>query len=160
VQDFGLDRKQIGLDGDDPTQPPQQGCQAQHEFAFDRRLGIVVRDDRGLLLVVRSALALGSNQRIGMRTYPVAPTHAMKVVHTHQDAAAQWLREKRDVADCCRAGEHSQRPVLVAFAGSPAVLPASDARPRRRGAFALNLESVDTGRQFDSFALDSASRAG
>jgi hypothetical protein len=41
AQDFGLDRKQISLDGDDPTQPPQQGCEAQHEFVFDRRLGVV-----------------------------------------------------------------------------------------------------------------------
>jgi hypothetical protein len=40
--------------------------------------------------VVAMALALGSNH---MRTHPDAPTHAMKVVHTHQDAAAQWLRE-------------------------------------------------------------------
>ena len=49
--------------------------------------------------VVAMALALGSNQGTGMRTHPVAPTHAMKVVHTHQDAAAQWLREKRDLAE-------------------------------------------------------------
>jgi hypothetical protein len=49
--------------------------------------------------VVAMALALGSNQGTGLRTHPVAPTHAMKVVHTHQDAAAQWLREKRDVAE-------------------------------------------------------------
>ena len=49
--------------------------------------------------VVAMALALGSNQGTGMRTHPVAPTHAMKVVHTHQEAAAQWLREKRDLAE-------------------------------------------------------------
>ena len=39
------------------------------------------------------------NQGTGMRTHPVAPTHAMKVVHSHQDAAAQWLREKRDLSE-------------------------------------------------------------
>jgi hypothetical protein len=49
--------------------------------------------------VVAMALALGSNQGTGMRTHPVAPTHAMEVVHTHQDAAAQWLREQRDLAE-------------------------------------------------------------
>jgi hypothetical protein len=47
--------------------------------------------------VVAMALALGSNQGAGMRTRPVAPTHAMKVVHTHQDAAAHWdLAERRE----------------------------------------------------------------
>jgi hypothetical protein len=49
--------------------------------------------------VVAMALALGSNQGTGLRTHPVAPTHAMKVVHTHQDAAAKWLMEKRDLAE-------------------------------------------------------------
>ena len=38
--------------------------------------------------VVAMALALGSNQGTGMRTHPVAPTHAMKVVHTHQEAGS------------------------------------------------------------------------
>ena len=33
---------------DDPVQPPQQRRKTQHEFAFDRRLDIVVGDDRGL----------------------------------------------------------------------------------------------------------------
>jgi hypothetical protein len=49
--------------------------------------------------VVAMALALGSNQGTGLRTHPVAPTHAMNVVHAHQDAAAQWLRERRDLAE-------------------------------------------------------------
>jgi hypothetical protein len=39
------------------------------------------------------ALALGSNQGTGLRTHPVAPTHAMRVVHANQDAAARWLLE-------------------------------------------------------------------
>jgi hypothetical protein len=38
--------------------------------------------------VVAMALAIGSNQGTGMRTHPVAPTHAMKVVHTHQEAGS------------------------------------------------------------------------
>ena len=36
--------------------------------------------------VVAMALALGSNQGTGLRTHPVAPTHAMNVVHANQDA--------------------------------------------------------------------------
>jgi hypothetical protein len=44
--------------------------------------------------VVAMALALGSNQGTGLRTHPVAPTHAMNVVH-----AAQWLQERRDLAE-------------------------------------------------------------
>jgi hypothetical protein len=39
--------------------------------------------------VVAMALALGSNQGTGLRTHPVAPTHAMSVVHANQDAAAK-----------------------------------------------------------------------
>jgi hypothetical protein len=49
--------------------------------------------------VVAMALALGSNQGTGLRTHPVAPTHVMSVVHAHQDTAAQWLRERRDLAE-------------------------------------------------------------
>jgi hypothetical protein len=30
---------------------------------------------------------------------PVAPTHAMSVVHANQDAAARWLLERRDLAE-------------------------------------------------------------
>jgi hypothetical protein len=48
--------------------------------------------------VVAFALAVGSMQGTGLRTTPVAPTHAMRVVHAHQDAAAQWLTERRDLA--------------------------------------------------------------
>jgi hypothetical protein len=50
-------------------------------------------------LVVALALAVGSLQGTGLRTTPVAPTHAMRVVHAHQDAAAQWLTERRDLAE-------------------------------------------------------------
>jgi hypothetical protein len=49
--------------------------------------------------VVAMALALGSNQGTGLRTHPVAPTHAMNVVHANQDAAAKWLMERRDLAE-------------------------------------------------------------
>jgi hypothetical protein len=49
--------------------------------------------------VVAMALALGSNQGTGLRTHPVAPTHAMSVVHANQDAAARWLLERRDLAE-------------------------------------------------------------
>jgi hypothetical protein len=49
--------------------------------------------------VVAMALALGSNQGTGLRTHPVAPTHAMSVVHANQDAAAKWLLERRDLAE-------------------------------------------------------------
>jgi hypothetical protein len=49
--------------------------------------------------VIALALALGSMQGTGLRTTPVAPTHVMKVVHAHQDAAAQWLTERRDLAE-------------------------------------------------------------
>jgi hypothetical protein len=49
--------------------------------------------------VVALALALGSMQGTGLRTTPVAPTHVMKVVHAHQDEAAQWLTERRDLAE-------------------------------------------------------------
>jgi hypothetical protein len=49
--------------------------------------------------VVAFALALGSMQGTGIRTHPVAPTHAMRVVHAHQDAAAQWLTERRDIEE-------------------------------------------------------------
>jgi hypothetical protein len=49
--------------------------------------------------VVAMALALGSNQGTGLRTHPVAPTHAMSVVHANQDAAASWLLERRDLAE-------------------------------------------------------------
>ena len=45
------------------------------------------------------ALALGSMQGTGIRTTPVAPTHAMRVVHAHQEAAAQWLTERRDIEE-------------------------------------------------------------
>ena len=40
--DLGLNLKQVGLDCYDPTQAPQQRGKTQHEFAFDRGLGIVV----------------------------------------------------------------------------------------------------------------------
>src|SRR5271169_2022763 len=46
--------------------------------------------------VVAMALALGSNQGTGLRTHPVAPTHAMSVVHANQDAAGRWLLERRE----------------------------------------------------------------
>src|SRR5215475_13940865 len=49
--------------------------------------------------VVAMALALGSNQGTGLRTHPVAPTHAMSVVHANQDAAARWLLERRHLAE-------------------------------------------------------------
>jgi hypothetical protein len=49
--------------------------------------------------VVAMALALGSNQGTGLRTHPVAPTHAMNVVHANQDSAAKWLMERRDLAE-------------------------------------------------------------
>jgi hypothetical protein len=49
--------------------------------------------------VVAMALALGSNQGTGLRTHPVAPTHAMSVVHANQDTAAKWLMERRDLAE-------------------------------------------------------------
>jgi hypothetical protein len=50
--------------------------------------------------VVAMVLALGSNQgSTGFRTHPVAPTHAMSVVHANQDAAAKWLMERRDLAE-------------------------------------------------------------
>jgi hypothetical protein len=49
--------------------------------------------------VVAMALALGSKQGTGLRTHPVAPTHAMSVVHANQDAAAKWLTERRDSAE-------------------------------------------------------------
>jgi hypothetical protein len=49
--------------------------------------------------VVAMALALGSNRGAGLRTHPVAPTHAMNVVHANQDAAARWLFERRDLAE-------------------------------------------------------------
>ena len=41
--------------------------------------------------VVAMALALGSNQGTGLRTHPVAPTHAMSVVHANQDTAAPFF---------------------------------------------------------------------
>jgi hypothetical protein len=76
----------------------------EEPMRFDVRRASIDDDLRELFeqygeQVVAMALALGSNQGTGMRTHPVAPTHAMKVVHTHQDAAAQWLREKRDLAE-------------------------------------------------------------
>ena len=49
--------------------------------------------------MVAMALALGSNQGTGLRTHPVAPTHAMNVVHANQDSAAKWLMERRDLAE-------------------------------------------------------------
>jgi hypothetical protein len=49
--------------------------------------------------VVAFALALGSMQGTGLRTTPVAPTHAMRVVHAHQDDAARWLTERRDLEE-------------------------------------------------------------
>jgi hypothetical protein len=30
IAGLGLDLKQVGLDGDDPTQPAQQGCEERH----------------------------------------------------------------------------------------------------------------------------------
>jgi hypothetical protein len=65
--------------------------------------------------VVAMALALGSNQGTGLRTHPVAPTHAMSVVHAHQDAAAQWLRERRDMAERREAIALILNVVLLVF---------------------------------------------
>jgi len=52
---------------------------------FDVRRASIDSDLRELFeqygeQVVAMALALGSNQGTGMRTHPVAPTHAIKVV--------------------------------------------------------------------------------
>jgi hypothetical protein len=49
--------------------------------------------------VIAFASALGSMRGTGFRTTPVAPTHAMRVAHAHQDAAAQWLTEWRDLEE-------------------------------------------------------------
>jgi hypothetical protein len=71
---------------------------------FDVRRASIEDDLRELFeqygeQVVAMALALGSNQGTGLRTHPVAPTHAMNVVHANQDAAAKWLMERRDLAE-------------------------------------------------------------
>jgi hypothetical protein len=58
--------------------------------------------------VVAMALALGSNQGTGLRTHPVAPTHAMNFVHANliydaekgeDDGQGEILREPQDQSD-------------------------------------------------------------
>jgi hypothetical protein len=44
VQYLSLDCEQFGLDGGGASQPPQQGCQPEHEFTLDRGTSIVIRD--------------------------------------------------------------------------------------------------------------------
>ena len=45
AQDFRLDSEQIGLNRGGPPQPPQQGSQAEHEFALDGGTGVVIGDN-------------------------------------------------------------------------------------------------------------------
>ena len=72
--------------------------------------------------VVAFALALGSMQGTGMRTTPVAPTHAMRVVHAHQDAAAQWLTERRDIEERQRTISMILSVALLVFLGCGTVV--------------------------------------
>jgi hypothetical protein len=60
-----------------------------------------VRDQLELLgeNVVALALGLGAMQGAGGFGPATAPTKAMMIVYQFQDAATQWLREKRDQAE-------------------------------------------------------------
>jgi hypothetical protein len=77
--------------------------------------------------VVAMALALGSNQGTGFRTHPVAPTHAMSVVHANQDAAAKWLMERI-------TGSSSSRTLGYLKAGLPQLLAPRPASPASQAA--------------------------
>jgi hypothetical protein len=72
--------------------------------------------------VVALASALGSMRGTGFRTTPVAPTHAMRVVHAHQDAAAQWLTEWRDLEERRRIISMILSVALLVFLGCSAVV--------------------------------------
>jgi hypothetical protein len=47
LQNLRLDSDEIGLDRVGAAQPPQQRCQAEHQFSLDGGPCIVVRDDGG-----------------------------------------------------------------------------------------------------------------
>ena len=61
TQDLGLNPKQIGLDCSGATQAPQQRCQPKYQFALDRGLGIIVRDDSRFEAFFERALALDAS---------------------------------------------------------------------------------------------------
>jgi hypothetical protein len=72
--------------------------------------------------VIAFASALGSMRGTGFRTTPVAPTHAMRVAHAHQDAAAQWLTEWRDLEERRRIISMILSVALLVFLGCSAVV--------------------------------------
>jgi hypothetical protein len=70
ARDFGLDPKKFGFDRDHSAHPPKQRGKAQHQFALDRRLRVIVRDDSGL----ESPVVLGILQPVnhGFRSEAMA----------------------------------------------------------------------------------------
>jgi hypothetical protein len=49
--------------------------------------------------IVALALAIEATRGNGVHMTPIAPTDAMNVIYEHQDEAAQWLTERRDLAE-------------------------------------------------------------
>jgi hypothetical protein len=49
--------------------------------------------------LVALALAIEATRGNGDHMTPIAPTDAMNVIYEHQDEAAQWLAERRDLVE-------------------------------------------------------------